>query len=442
MKKFLLIPLAIVLVGALIFGGCKAAPPAPEEIRIGSVVSLTGMYAGFGEGGAFGVEAAVEDINKLGGVYVEEFGRKLPVKLIVADCESDPLKAGTLAEDLVLRDKVHFLVPPMEPPPMRAPIATIADRHKIPHVTAHGPLEPWLGMRMAVDPPWQYTWTTCFSIVTPAPPGDFRDKPGYTIIDTWMAMLDMFGGQTNKVAGVFASDDPDGIGWYGLFPKALEEAGYDVIGEERKLGLAPFGTTDFTSVIKEWKDNDVEILWGNCPGPHWGTMWRQAQALDFQPKMVSAARAALFYPDVVAWGGDLPHGVGIEIWWDPSYKDCPGIGGTTPQSLAERWAEATGQPLNPNIGWSYQLVQILVDAIERAGTLDADTVVKAIGETDMMTICHRVLFDKETHLSQIPLSYGQWFKTDKPEVWELKIVFSKHDFIDVAAEPMFPVPYP
>jgi len=399
------------------------------------------MYAGFGVGGAFGVKAAVEDINKLGGVYVEEFGRKIPLRLIVADAESDPMKTGTLAEDMVLRDKVHFFVPPTEPPPMRAPIATVADRYKIPHIVGTV-FEPWQHMRMEVDPPWQYTWTTGFAIVVPPiDPGDFRNKPGYTIIDTWMAMLAMFGDQTNKVAGVFASDDSDGIGWYGLFPTALEEAGYEVIGIDKKLGLTPLGTTDFTSVINEWKDNDVQILWGNCPSPHFAPMWRQCKALGFQPKMVAAGRAALYYTDIASWGGDLPQSVGIEIWWDPSYKDSPGIGDTTPQSLADRWCEATGEPLNPNIGWSYMHIQILVDAIERAGTLDTDAVNKAIGETDMMTICHRVKFEKETQMSRFPLAFGQWFKTDTPEEWELKIVFSKHDFIDVAAEPVFPVLY-
>ena len=157
--------------------------------------------------------------------------------------------------------------------------------------------------------------------------------------------------------------------------------------------------------------------------------------------MVAAGRAALFYPDVVAWGGDLPLSVGIEIWWDPTFEDSPGIGGTTPQSLADRWTEATGEPINPNIGWSYAHVQILVDAIERAGTLDPDAVNTAIGETDLLTMMHRVKFEEGTQMSRVPLAFGQWFKTDSPEVWELKIVFSEHDFIDVAAEPVFPVLY-
>jgi len=399
------------------------------------------MFAGFGVGGSFGVKAAVDDINKLGGVYVEEFGRRIPIKLIVADSESDPIKTGTLAEDMALRDKVNFFIPNTEPPPMRAPIATVADRYKIPQIVGTV-LEPWLGMREAVDPPWQYTWTTGFAIVVPPnDPEDFRSKPGYTIVDTWMAMLAMFGDQTNKKVGVFASFEPDGIGWYSLFPPSLKDLGYEPIGIDKELGLLPLETTDFSAVIKEWQDNDVEILWGNAPAPFWGTMWRQAKQMGFEPKMVAAGRAALFYSDVVAWGGDLPLSVGIEIWWDPTFKDSPGIGDTTPQSLADRWTAATGEPLNPNIGWSYTHVQILVDAIERAGTLDPDAVNTAIGETDMLTMIHRVKFEEGTQMSRMPLVFGQWFKTDTPEQWELKIVFSEHDFIDVAADPVFPVLY-
>jgi len=441
MKKLLLIPLVIVLVGALIFGGC-AKPAGPEEILIGTSAPMTGMFAGFGEGCVFGMEAAVEDINKLGGVYVKEFDRKLPVKLVVANNESDPIKAGTLAEDLVVSDKVHVLVSPDEPVTIHGPIATIADRHNIPHIIGGGPFEPWHFQRIEVTPPWEYTWLCGFRIIMPYPEGDFRAKPGYTIRDTWFEFLDMFADQTNKVAGVLASDDPDGIGWYGLFPPALEEYGLTVIGAEKELGLFPMGTTDFTPIIKEWKDNDVEILWGNCPGPDWGTLWKQCHAQGFKPKIVTIGRAPLFYVDAASWGGDLPWGVGVEVWWDPTFppESCPGIGGTTAATLAEKWAEATGQPLNPAIGHGYYPMQVIFDAIERAGTLDATAINNAIGETDMLTINYRVKFIKEEHFSGIPLFVGQWTKTDKPWVWELPIVFSQHDDIPTSGEPIFPLP--
>jgi len=161
--------------------------------------------------------------------------------------------------------------------------------------------------------------------------------------------------------------------------------------------------------------------------------------MGFEPKMVSAGRAGLFYVDVSTWGGDLPQGIGTEIWWSSSYQ-TPGFGDTTPQSLTDRWTEATGQPFNPSVGASYATMQILVDAIERAGTLDPEAFNKAIGETDLMTMIHRVKFDEDQY-SRYPLIYGQWQKTDKPWVWELPIVLSKHDFLPAQAAPIFPIPY-
>jgi ABC-type branched-subunit amino acid transport system substrate-binding protein len=274
----------------------------------------------------------------------------------------------------------------------------------------------------------------------PAPQGDFRAKPGYTVMDTWTAMLDLYGGKTNKKVGLICSDEPDGRGWYTLFGPAIKKLGYNVTGLDKNLGLLPLETTDFSSVIKQYKDAKVEILWGNCPGPFFGAFWKQATTLGFQPKMVSIGRAALFYTDIAAWGGDLPWGIGTEIWWDPSFKDSPGIGGTTPKSLAEKWVTETKQPLNPGIGPGYTSVQVLADAIQRAGTLEAEKVNAALAQTDLLTIRNRVKFD-ENHFSRGPLMFGQWFKTDKPEKWELKVVFSKHDFVPATGEPIFPKPY-
>ena len=146
------------------------------------------------------------------------------------------------------------------------------------------------------------------------------------------------------------------------------------------------------------------------------------------------------YTDIAAWGGDLPLGIGLELNWRPTIKEAHGIGDTTPQSLYERWHEETGQPLNQNIGLSYPQIQILVDAIERAGTLDPDAVNKALGETDLMTIAHRVKYDKE-QFSGFPLAYTQWQKTDEPWVWECPVVYSDHDFMPATAEMIFPLPY-
>lgn len=437
MKKILFILLITILASSLAITAC-GGPKAGEEIVIGTVCPLTGMFTGFGEGNAYGMQAAVDDINAQGGIDVG--GKKMKVRLVVLDSESSPDKVGRLAEDLITREKAVFLVMPDAPAPVTVPASTVGEKYKVPSLNCGGPFEPWDAMRTSAEPPLEYSWLTGFAIVIPPDKGDFRDKPGYTIKDTWFEFLDMFGDQTNKVAGVFATDEADGRGWYGLFPGALEEWGATVVGMDRDIGLVPLETTDFSSVIKEYKDNNVEILWGNCPGPSFGAFWKQANGMGFKPKIVSMGRAPLFYVDASSWGGDLAWGVGVEVWWSPKFQNCPGIGNTTPQSLADRWAKDKKQPLNPAIGHGYEGVQIALEAIRMAGTLDTTKINEAIPNIDMQSINHRVKFNKEQHFNRIPLFFGQWFKTDTPEKWEMRITISKHDFLPAEDKPIFPIP--
>lgn len=411
----------------------------PDRIQVGVTTGLTGPFAGFGEGGTFGIKAAVEDINQLGGVMVKEYDKKLPIELVILDNEGDPIKAGTLAQDLILKDKVQFIVNGMDPPHMRAPVAGVCERFKVIQITGCGPYEAWIGMRSSIKEPWQYTWTPSFAIATPAKPGDFREgKLGYSMMDSWTESLQMLGKKTNKKCAAFASDEPDGRGWYLGFSPILTEKGWDVYRVKEEFGLVPMETTDFSSLIKEWKKNKCEVLWANAPGPFFGAMWRQARRMGYKPKMVFATRAALFFTDVNAWGGNIGHGVNNEIFWSPAFKGCPGIGKTTPQSLFDRWVKETSQPVNQNIGMGYQAVQILIDAIGRAGSLDTAKVKQALKTTDLMTIYHRVVFD-EDNFSRLPVSFGQWVKTGKN--WVNEVVISHHEFLPKTADLLFPMPY-
>jgi hypothetical protein len=85
MKKRVFFGLIIVALTALpLLAAYAKQPVAPAEILVGNPASLTGMFAGFGQGQVFGMQAAVHDINKQGGVYVKEYyEKKLPIKLRV-----------------------------------------------------------------------------------------------------------------------------------------------------------------------------------------------------------------------------------------------------------------------------------------------------------------------------------------------------------------------
>lgn len=445
-RKRLIIAIVIiaVVIGvvAAVLNRPRGQEEVPEWILVGVPAPQTGMYGGFGVGSVWGMQAAVDDINALGGVYVEEYDTKIKLKLIVRNTESDDSKAGTLAESLILTDKVNFLAYGDQPPPMNAPIATKAQQYKIPYICTTGPAEPWLGMRADAAGHWSYTWATgLFAIVDP---GD-RPADGYTIADTWVAMLDLVGNETNKVAGVFASADSDGVGWHGLFPGVLEDWGCTVVAKEAAKSLLPMDTTDFSALINEWVANNVTIIWGNAPAPFVKTLLEQAWATEgFAPKLISIGRAPLFYEDVSSWAGDAPLGVLVEIWWDPAWGEspgvsAPGIGNTTAESLAAKWIAEKASPVNRSIGAGYSIIQVVIDAIGKVGTLDADEVNAALADTDLMTIRHRVVFD-ENQFNRGPLVYGQWQWDEGEEDWVCPIVLSKHDFIPTTGEVLFPIP--
>jgi branched-chain amino acid transport system substrate-binding protein len=419
-----------------------AAPAGPSEIILGATAPLTGDLAGFGEGSGWALQAAVADLNKQGGIMIKEYNRKLPVRLVMLDNQSNPIKAGTLAESLILQDKVNFLVSGNESPPAFVSTATQADKYKIPYVGNIGPFEPFDALASQANPRWSYVWGTGFHIGAPAEKGDFREgKPGYTIVDVAAAVINQFAAQTNKKTAIFASDEPDGRGWYSSFPAGLKAMGLLPDGEAKELGLAPPNTTDFSTIINTWKANQDEIMFGNALAPWFGTLWKQSKEMGYKPKLVYAGRAALYYTDINSWGGELPNGICCEQLWsvnmDP--KVCPGIGDTTPKSLGERWTAAKNQPVNQAIGWSYANVQSIAAAIEKAGTLDKAKVNAALATIDIPAIGGRLKYDS-AHFSQWPMAFGQWQKTDKPSKWEWQTIVSSHDFIPITAKPLFPIP--
>lgn len=432
-KKALFVFWALVM--ALVVVGCSSSPSQDQEtrkIKIGASLPLSGPLANFGEGAKFGFQAAIDDINEAGGVYVKEYDAKLPVELVVLDNESDPAKASSNASDLILRHSVDALVG-NGTPVVDIPISSVADRNKTTFLAAT-PFEPWWDTG-----PYEYAWNQFFRVATPLPADDPRaNESGFKLTDLLLDVTKKFEDQTNKKVAIFVSDDADGRAWYSIFPEVVKAAGYEPpVGYDKKLGLFPPGTIDFTPIIREWKSAGAEILWINTPPPDTAVLLRQMESVGYKPKLVISFRALIFQQDVEAVGGDLANGVFAEEWWYPDFPadQFPGIGDTTGQSLAQRY-EATGKPLNMGIGVGYSQVQVILDAVERAGTLDKEAINTAIGETNMKTIYGDVLFT-DTHDSPMRAVLGQWVKSG--DKWEYRLVNHPLPGLKLS-EPVFPKP--
>src|SRR4030042_5015048 len=103
---------AVVVVFSMGATGAKE-PPKKDKIRIGQAVSLTGPNAVIHISGAFVPQTLwVEEVNAKGGIYVKQYGKKLPIEWIQYDDKSDHGTMVRLIEKLILEDKVDFLLPP------------------------------------------------------------------------------------------------------------------------------------------------------------------------------------------------------------------------------------------------------------------------------------------------------------------------------------------
>ena len=110
--KSVFLRVSVVMVFAVlcfvVFGTLQAAEK--KEIVVGSTICLTGPQAAPGADLKWAYEQAVADINKAGGIPVKQYAKKLPVKLVIADDESDAGKAASAVEKLIKLDKVDLLL--------------------------------------------------------------------------------------------------------------------------------------------------------------------------------------------------------------------------------------------------------------------------------------------------------------------------------------------
>ena len=122
--------------------------------------------------------------------------------------------------------------------------------------------------------------------------------------------------------------------------------------------------------------------------------------------------------------------------------NCPGIGDTTPQSLGDRWVEESGIPSMFTLGYGYYQMQVLFDAIERAGTLNGPAVNDALRATDINTLLNRITYNDD-NFALTPAALMQWQKAPAESEfdWVSPTILSRFDFFPVEAEPIFPIPY-
>jgi branched-chain amino acid transport system substrate-binding protein len=343
---------------------------APEAIRIGAVVPLTGPFGGGGAQIERGYIYAVDAINEAGGVYVEEFDAQIPLELDVRDDASDPNQTTSIMDELAGQDIVAYLGGFATP--VHAAGSATAERNGI----------PYLGAATSTQALHEQGYQYFFSPFPKSP------DMAVTVFEMLNGLIPE--GERPLNVGIFqeATDWGEELG--PLFVQEAENHGYQVVYNEI---YAP-GTTDFTDLILGAQTAEVEALLSLPTPPDGFALYQQMGELGWKPPFNLVIRAA----DVPTWNdlGAAGEGVVLSTPWHPAL----GYPGT--EAVNERHIEEVGRPADPVVGSAYALIEILADAIERAGTLDHDAVRDAIAETDgLETIIGPITF-REDGTASVP----------------------------------------
>jgi ABC-type branched-subunit amino acid transport system substrate-binding protein len=346
-------------------GEAAAKPPAPEFIELGGSIPLTGNFGSLGNMVLPGYEYAVKDINADGGIYVEEYGKKIPVRLTVYDDESDPTKAVSKLETLYSDQNVLAYLGGAGSS-MHAAASAIAEKNQV----------PYCGIAFALNKIHQQGYKYLFS---PFPKSPQQAKDTFEYLNAAIPEAE----RPTKVA-IFSYSDDWGKELGDLWEKYAAENGYEVVVRAEN----PVGVNEWSDAILKAKAAGAEVLLSLPVFPDGSGMFKTMAELGWTPKYSLVIRA----PEGVNWGesmGKIGDYVTIFPGWHHGEK-FPGV-----DQLNAAYQADFGRPADLLTGPAYACVQLIAAAIEKAGTLDRAAVRDAMAAIDMETVIGPVTFNED-----------------------------------------------
>jgi branched-chain amino acid transport system substrate-binding protein len=314
-------------------GGTKA-------ITIGWIHPLTGSLAGFGAPDNWVISKIKQTSPYKNGFKIG--GKTYPVTIKSYDTQSSPTRAGDLARTAILNDGVDLLLASSTPETVNA-VASQAESLGTPLICSNIPWESWY-------------------INLGGNPAKPTKKPAYVtmyflgaehLIKTFIPMWDKIHTQlsTNKVVAAAFPNDSDGNAFRAVFPPIAEAAGYTF----NMSPAYPDGTTNYSSMISQFKSQQADFFTNVPLPPDFATMWKQSVQQGFKPKLATVAKVLLFPTDTYALGS-LVYNVATDAWWAPTLPWTSSFTGETCQQMANQYEAAGHGQWNSNIS-NYSLFE-------------------------------------------------------------------------------------
>ncbi len=348
--RFVLFTLVILLVIGLIFSGCKKQA---TEIVIGGVGPVSGEAATFGQSTKEGCELAVEEWNAAGGLLGKN------IKLIYQDDKGDPTEAATVWTKLITQDKVVAIVGTVMSKCSLAG-APISQQYKVPMIspTSTNPKVTEVG---------DYIFRACF--IDPFQ-GTVGAKFAYENLNA------------RKAACIFDVGNDYTKGLAEFFRDKFTELGGTIVAFEAH----PTGTTDFKAQLTKIIAAKPDVIYISDYYNDVGLIAKQARELGFNGPLVGGD--GWDSPDLVKIGGTA-----VENGYFTNHfsKDDPR---PIVQEFVKKYQAKFNKVPDALAALAYDAMQIMLDAIKRAGSTDPEKIKKALAETNINVVSGLITFDK------------------------------------------------
>jgi branched-chain amino acid transport system substrate-binding protein len=352
------------------------AAPAKDKIRIGWVTSLSGILAtAAATTTAPAYEIWLEEVNAKGGIYVKEFGKRLPVEIVKYDDKSDVGTMTKLLEKVILEEKVDFILAPWGTAMLYA-AAPIANKYKyILLGNAGGAIK-----LKEIMPKLPYV----FSVLNMA--------------DTQMPLLaEVLAEVKVKKAAIVYIQDLHGIEYRDQALKDLKKSNIEVVMNKS----FPHGTKDLTPLLKEAKAANVDALIGMVYPDEAFLITGQAMEVGFNPKafFLTVGPMLTQYRDAFSTKG-VEGIMGGGAWNEKTSPEAKIFAETLMKKYKgiEYWGQL----------FYYSSMQFFEKAIEDAGTLNQAKIRDIMATKTFDTAMGPMKFDKTRINMTHPGEIGQW----------------------------------
>ena len=319
----------------------SASAYAEDTVKIGVIQPLTGSVAYNGTTDVNGIKLALAEINAKGGVLGKQ------IELVIEDGQCKPANTVNAAEKLIQRDKVAGLIGAFCSSATAA-IMPVAQSNKIPLVT---------GVSSAAN------------LTEKGNPWFFRATETDALLAKSFAKILVNQLNLKKVAYIGVNDD-FGRGSVDEFEKQMTALGATTVMKE----YFEHGTSDFYTLLAKLKASGADGAFVSAETQDGSTFVKQKAELGLSTKVFGVGSWAT--ADFMQLAGAAANGIYAAVPYASTMK--------TPKNEAfvkayqEQYKVAPGK----YSAAGYNTLNILVDAIARAKSTDADKIREALLKTD------------------------------------------------------------